>query len=111
MTTRVLTNVRIVDPSTGMDEMGDIVIIDGRIAGCGAKAFDAAVPMGAEVEDCSGLIAIPGLVDACVHIGEPGAEHRETIASASRAAARGGVTSIIMMPDTDPVIDDVALVR
>jgi len=110
MTTRVLTNVRIVDPSTGMDEMGDIVIIDGRIAGCGAKAFDAAVPMGAEVEDCSGLIAIPGLVDACVHIGEPGAEHRETIASASRAAARGGVTSIIMMPDTDPVIDDVALV-
>jgi dihydroorotase len=45
-----------------------------------------------------------------VHIGEPGAEHRETIASASRAAAKGGVTSIIMMPDTDPVIDDVALV-
>ena len=107
MTTRVLANVRIVDPSSQMDETGDIVIVDGRIAACGAGA---AAPAGAEFEDCSGLIAIPGLVDACVHIGEPGAEHRETIASASRAAARGGVTSIIMMPDTDPVIDDVALV-
>lgn len=54
---------------------------------------------------------MPGLVDSRVFIGEPGAEHRETIASASRAAAAGGVTSIIMMPDTDPVIDDVALVE
>ena len=107
MTPRVLANVRIIDPSTGMDETGDIVIVDGRISAIGAGA---AAPAGAEIEDCSGLIAVPGLVDACVHIGEPGAEHRETIASASRAAARGGVTSIIMMPDTDPVIDDVALV-
>ena len=55
--------------------------------------------------------SLPGLVDARVFIGEPGAEHRETIASASHAAAAGGVTSIIMMPDTDPVIDDVALVE
>lgn len=110
MSARILKNVRIVDPSTQMDETGDIVIIDGRIAACGASAAGFAVPADTEVEDCAGLIAIPGLVDACVHIGEPGAEHRETIASASRAAARGGVTSIIMMPDTDPVIDDVALV-
>ncbi|MDZ7603259.1 MAG: dihydroorotase [Hoeflea sp.] len=110
MTPRVLSNVRIVDPSTGMDEVGSIVIVDGRIAAIGAGAVDVETPSGAEVEDCAGLIAVPGLVDACVHIGEPGAEHRETIASASRAAARGGVTSIIMMPDTDPVIDDVALV-
>lgn len=110
MKPRVLANVRIVDPSSGMDETGDIIIIDGKIAGCGAKAFETTVPIGAEIEDCTGLIAIPGLVDACVHIGEPGAEHRETIASASRAAAKGGVTSIVMMPDTNPVIDDVALV-
>jgi dihydroorotase len=95
-----------------MDETGDIVVIDGKIAACGASAANRgfAAPADAEIEDCNGLIAIPGLVDACVHIGEPGAEHRETIASASRAAAKGGVTSIIMMPDTDPVIDDVALV-
>lgn len=63
------------------------------------------------MRDCTGLVATPGLVDARVHIGEPGGEHRETIASASRAAAAGGVTSIIMMPDTDPVIDDIALVE
>ena len=110
MKPRVLCNVRIVDPSTQMDETGDILIVDGKIAAIGAKALEVAVPFEAEREDCTGLIAIPGLVDACVHIGEPGAEHRETIASASRAAARGGVTSMIMMPDTDPVIDDVALV-
>lgn len=110
MTSRVLTNVRIIDPSKQMDEIGDIVVVDGKIAAIGASAVGFDKPTGCEIEDCSGLIAIPGLVDACVHIGEPGAEHRETIASASRAAAKGGVTSIVMMPDTDPVIDDVALV-
>ncbi|WP_299864183.1 dihydroorotase [uncultured Hoeflea sp.] len=110
MKPRVLGNVRIIDPSTGMDETGDIVIIDGKVAAIGASAAQLERSAQRQVEDCSGLIAIPGLVDACVHIGEPGAEHRETIASASRAAAKGGVTSIIMMPDTSPVIDDVALV-
>ena len=54
---------------------------------------------------------MPGLIDSRVFIGEPGGEHRETIASASLAAAAGGVTSIVMMPDTDPVIDDIALVE
>ncbi len=60
--------------------------------------------------DCGGAIVAPGLVDMRVFIGEPGAEHRETVASAASAAAAGGVTSIVVMPDTDPVIDDVALV-
>lgn len=110
MTTRLLQNVRIVDPSQNMDETGSILIVDGKIAAVGAAADNSDRPAGCEPEDCGGLIAVPGLVDACVHIGEPGAEHRETIASASRAAAKGGVTSIIMMPDTDPMIDDVALV-
>jgi dihydroorotase len=63
------------------------------------------------VRDCKGMTIVPGLVDMRVFIGEPGAEHRETIASASAAAAAGGVTSLVMMPDTDPVIDDVALVE
>lgn len=110
MKPRVLANARIIDPSSRMDETGNIVIIDGKIAAIGAGAVALGAPPGCAVEDCSGLIAIPGLVDACVHIGEPGAEYRETIASASRAAAKGGVTSIVMMPDTNPVIDDVALV-
>jgi dihydroorotase len=60
--------------------------------------------------DCAGAIVAPGLVDMRVSVGEPGAEHRETFASAGEAAAAGGVTSIVTMPDTDPVIDDVALV-
>ncbi|MEX2318969.1 MAG: dihydroorotase, partial [Bauldia sp.] len=60
--------------------------------------------------DCKGAVVAPGLVDMRVFVGEPGAEHRETFASAGQAAAAGGVTSIVTMPDTDPVIDDVALV-
>ncbi|MBW3098918.1 dihydroorotase [Pseudohoeflea coraliihabitans] len=109
MTRRLLTNARIIDPSQGMDETGAVLIIDGQIAAIGANAA-ATAPEGIDTEDLGGLIVVPGLVDTCVHIGEPGGEHRETIASASRAAARGGVTSLIMMPDTDPVIDDVSLV-
>ena len=68
-------------------------------------------PDGATVRDCKGLVATPGLVDARVYLGEPGAEHTETIESASRAAAAGGITSFIMMPDTDPVLDDIALIE
>lgn len=108
---RVLKNVRILDPSRDLDEIGTIVVLDGAIAEAGAAALNQGEPGGAVVADCSGLVAIPGLVDARVYIGEPGAEHRETIASASHAAAAGGITSMIMMPDTDPVIDDVALVE
>nr|AID69673.1 dihydroorotase (DHOase), subgroup IIa [uncultured organism] len=107
---QILSNARIIDPSQNMDETGSVIVIDGKIAAIGAKAAAMGTPSGMNVEDCTGMIVMPGLVDACVHIGEPGAEHRETIASASRAAARGGVTSIIMMPDTTPVIDNVALV-
>lgn len=107
----ILRNVRIVDPSRDLDETGSIVIENGVIAEAGASALNQGAPEGAVVKDCAGLLAVPGLVDARVHVGEPGAEHRETIASAARAAAAGGVTSFIMMPDTDPVIDDIALVE
>lgn len=110
MKPRVLSNARIVDPSQGMDELGSVIILDGKIAAIGAKAAEMGTPPNVQVEDCAGMVIAPGLIDACVHIGEPGGEHRETIASASKAAARGGVTGMIMMPDTDPVIDDVALV-
>ena len=107
----VLKNVRIVDPSRNLDEVGTIIAENGVILAAGRAAQNQGAPEGAAVRDCTGLVATPGLVDARVHIGEPGGEHRETIASASRAAAAGGVTSIIMMPDTDPVIDDIALVE
>ncbi|MGO7422988.1 dihydroorotase, partial [Rhizobium ruizarguesonis] len=107
----VLKNVRIIDPSRNLDEIGTIIAENGVIIAAGGKAQNQGAPDGAVIRDCTGLVATPGLVDARVHVGEPGGEHRETIASVSRAAAAGGVTSIIMMPDTDPVIDDIALVE
>ncbi|TDK36941.1 dihydroorotase [Rhizobium deserti] len=108
----VLQNLRIIDPSRNLDEIGTIVIgADGRILAAGSGAQNQGAPEGAIVKDCSGLVATPGLVDARVHVGEPGGEHRETIESASRAAAAGGITSFIMMPDTDPVLDDIALIE
>ncbi|MEK1854860.1 MAG: dihydroorotase [Phyllobacterium sp.] len=111
MTTTVLQNARIVDPSRTLDEPGTLIVKNDKIVASGADARNQGVPEGATVIDCQGKAVLPGLVDARVFIGEPGAEHRETIASASHAAAAGGVTSMIMMPDTDPVIDNVALVE
>ena len=108
----VLRNLRIIDPSRNLDETGTIIVgADGRILAAGPDALNQGTPDGATVRDCARLVATPGLVDARVFAGEPGGEHRETIASASRAAAAGGITSFIIMPDTDPVIDDIALVE
>jgi dihydroorotase len=112
MTPTVLKNLRIIDPSRQLDETGTIIIgADGRILAAGKDAQNQGAPEGADIRDCQGLVATPGLVDARVYVGEPGAEHTETIESASRAAAAGGITSFIMMPDTDPVLDDIALVE
>jgi dihydroorotase len=111
MTTTVLQNARIVDPSRNLDEIGTIVIRNGKILASGKDALNQGVPDAAIVKDCRNLVAVPGLIDARVFTGEPGGEHRETIASACKAAAAGGVTGFVMMPDTDPVIDDIALVE
>ncbi|RUM99427.1 dihydroorotase [Pseudaminobacter arsenicus] len=111
MSATVFSHARIIDPSRGLDEIGTVIVDGKKIVAAGAAALNQGTPAGAEIIDCSGKVVIPGLVDARVFIGEPGAEHRETIASASIAAAAGGVTSIVMMPDTHPVIDDVALVE
>ncbi len=107
----LFTNARIVDASQNMDEVGSLLVEEGRIAACGAEFSKIKFNKKVETIDCRGNCIFPGLVDGRVFIGEPGAEHRETIASASTAAAAGGVTSMVMMPDTDPVIDDVALVE
>ncbi|HTV67655.1 MAG TPA: dihydroorotase [Rhizobiaceae bacterium] len=111
MTVTVFTNARVVDPSRGIDERGSVIVDGETIAAAGAGAHNQGIPGGATVVDAGGKAIVPGLIDSRVFIGEPGGEHRETIASASLAAAAGGVTSIVMMPDTDPVIDDVALVE
>ncbi len=111
MSITLFQNARIIDPSRGMDEHGSVLVKDGLIAAAGASALNQGAPDGARIVDCQGKLIIPGLVDARVFIGEPGNEYRETIESAGIAAAAGGVTSLIMMPDTDPVIDTVALVE
>jgi dihydroorotase len=102
-------NARLIDPETNRDEPGGLYVVDGVIADLGAHLRRNA-PEGATVVDCKGRVLCPGLVDAQVFTGEPGYEHRETLKTASHSAAAGGVTTMIVMPDTDPVIDQVSLV-
>lgn len=104
-----LINARLIDPASGRDEAGGLLIEEGVIADLGPHLRRNAAE-GADVIDCEGHVLCPGLIDMNVFAGEPGFEHRETLATASRAAAAGGVTTMICMPQTDPVIDDVALV-
>lgn len=102
-----LINARLIDPASGLDQKGGVLIADGKIAEVGA---DVGAAGDADLIDCGGQVLAPGLIDMLVFSGEPGHEHRETLATASQAAAAGGVTTIICMPNTEPVIDDVALV-
>ena len=105
-----LVNARLVDPARGEETAGGVLVVDGRIAGLGATVTAASAPEGARVIDCRGDVVAPGLVDLRVFVGEPGAEHRETIASAAAAAAAGGVTTLLARPDTAPPVDDPAVV-
>src|SRR5262249_53884067 len=93
-----------------LDFAGDVLIADGTIRDAKRGIASAGVPEGAEIVDCRGKIVAPGLIDMRAFVGEPGAEHRETLSSASQAAAAGGVTTIISQPDTTPAIDDPAVV-
>jgi dihydroorotase len=106
----LLANARIVDPSRDLDDAGDVLIADGVIRDARRGIRASGVPEGTETIDCRGRVVAPGLVDMRAFVGEPGAEHRETLASASRAAAAGGVTTIVCQPETTPVIDDPAIV-
>ena len=106
----LLTNARIVDPSRDLDFPGDVLIADGIIRETKRGIGAAGVPEGTEIIDCRGRVVAPGLIDMRAFIGEPGAEYRETLATASQAAAAGGVTTIICQPDTSPAIDDPAIV-
>ncbi|TBW34294.1 dihydroorotase [Siculibacillus lacustris] len=106
----VFAGARIVDPARGLDAVGSVIVAEGRILAAGPEVLNQGAPEGWEIVDARGKVIVPGFVDMRVFLGEPGHEHRETFASASRAAAAGGVTTIVTMPDTDPVIDDPALV-
>ena len=104
-----LVNARLIDPASGLDEKGGVLLAHGKIAEIGSSVGQHTVG-DAHLIDCGGHLLAPGLIDMLVFSGEPGHEHRETLATASQAAAAGGVTTIICMPNTEPVIDDVALV-
>jgi len=104
-------NARLLDPASGLDAPGALFTIGRKIADLGPGLFADGVPEGVATVDCGGLCLAPGLVDMHVHLREPGHEHKETLATGSRAAAAGGVTTMAAMPNTEPVIDDVALVQ
>lgn len=106
------TNVRLLDPASGLDAKGGLLTAGEKIADLGPRLFADGVPSGIdEVIDGRGRALAPGLIDMHASLREPGFEHQETIATAARAAAAGGVTTIVATPDTDPVIDNVALVE
>ncbi|HYW13843.1 MAG TPA: dihydroorotase, partial [Longimicrobium sp.] len=103
----IIRGGRVVDPSLKMDAVLDVLLADGVVARVGER-LDA--PESAEPIDASGLVVVPGLIDVHVHLREPGQEHKETIRSGARAAAAGGFTSVVAMPNTDPPIDSPATV-
>lgn len=101
----LLQNGRIVDPANGIDAVGDLRIVDGRIG-------EEATPSGdSRVIDCTGKWIVPGLIDMHVHLREPGEEYKETIASGTKAAAAGGFTAVACMPNTSPVNDNQSITK
>lgn len=103
-------NARLADPETGRDGPGALLVRDGRIAEVRAGGGFDGLSGDVEVLDCDGQVLSPGLVDLRVKTGEPGAEQKETLESAAQAAVAGGVTTLVVQPDTDPPVDDPAMV-
>ena len=101
----LIRNGRVIDPAQGVDRRADLLVRDGRIAAIGENL----VADGAERLDASGCIVAPGFIDLHCHLREPGKEYAETIESGGRAAATGGFTSVLAMPNTRPVNDNAAV--
>src|SRR5882724_4723409 len=109
----LLTGGRVIDPASKLDQVTDVLVTGGKIAAVGAEA-KAQAPKNAERFDAKGLVVCPGLIDLHVHLREPGQSAKETMATGTAAAARGGFTSLVCMPNTSPAIDSagtVALIR
>ncbi|RZU02374.1 dihydroorotase [Rivibacter subsaxonicus] len=104
----LITNGRLIDPASGRDEHGDVAIAAGRIVGLGKVSSDFAPD---RTIDASGLVVAPGLVDLAARLREPGHEHEGMLESELAAAAAGGVTSLVCLPDTDPALDEPGLVE
>ena len=103
----LIQNARIIDPSQNLDQVGDLLLEEGRIAQIGRELSQE----GAQVIDARGLVAAPGLVDMHVHLRDPGLTYKEDLYSGCRAAAAGGVTSLLAMPNTKPAMDSPETVR
>src|ERR671924_1115612 len=103
MSAKVIRNGRVIDPANKRDEIAGLVIVDGRIAD--QSKIDNR-ESGIEEIDATGLIVAPGLIDIHVHLREPGFSHKETIESGARAAAAGGFTTVVCMPNTSPAADN-----
>lgn len=103
----LIQNARIIDPSQNLDQGGDLLLEEGRIAQIGRGISQE----GAQVIDARGLVAAPGLVDMHVHLRDPGLTYKEDLHSGCRAAAAGGVTSLLAMPNTKPAMDSPETVR
>jgi dihydroorotase len=104
MNSLLLVGGRVIDPANRLDSTTDLLILDGKIAAVGADAAGKA-PGGIERMDVKGLVVCPGLIDMHVHLREPGQTAKETIATGTAAAARGGFTSLVCMPNTSPAVD------
>ncbi len=102
----LIRNGRVIDPASGRDEIADLAIASGRIVGIGAPSDFRAD----RIIDAAGLVVAPGLVDLAARLREPGQEHEGMLESELAAAAAGGVTSLVCLPDTDPVLDEPGLV-
>ncbi len=105
----LIRHARIVDPSRQLDRVGDLLIGSGEITAAGRLGPDR-IPNGCRVINGTGLVASPGFIDLHCHLREPGFEYKETIAAGSKAAAKGGFTTLCAMPNTDPPIDNAAVV-
>jgi len=103
----LISGGRVVDPASGRDEVADVLVEDGRVARVGREL----VANGARVIDAGGLVVAPGFVDLHTHLREPGLEYKEDIASGTRAAARGGFTTVCAMPNTEPAMDTRSVVE
>jgi len=102
----LLINGRIIDPANRVDQVADLLILDGKIADIAPNLHSRPLPQGTQQRDCANLLVTPGLVDIHVHFREPGQEQKETVATGSAAAAAGGFTTVCCMPNTQPALDD-----
>jgi dihydroorotase len=103
----IIKNGRVIDPASKLDSLSDILLEDGKVARIG-RELDASADTAI---DAKGMLVLPGLVDMHVHLRQPGREDKETIASGSLAALKGGITSVLAMPNTAPAIDSAAQVK